>query len=178
MWSKTKKQLEERLAKALVGKIEYTMAASHRLSGPPTEKITIRYMGEALLDFQGGLDYYVSYYESEERTHESEWTSEETHALYLKAQNRMWYDGIYAATMFFVGVRDYLSLSISDALKNEQWIIRLFAILDKRCGKRSLLRLAEQINEYPEPLRKAYALRLDSESIRYYYDDKQMIRLI
>ena len=69
--------------------------------------------------------------------------------------------------MFFIGMKEYLSLSISDALEHEQWMIRLFAILDKRCGKRTLIKLAETINTYPDVLKEFYLIRLSNEEIPY-----------
>ena len=46
MWSKDKKQLEERLAKSLVGKIDYVMEGGNKTSYGATYKVEIKYMGK------------------------------------------------------------------------------------------------------------------------------------
>jgi len=169
MWSKDKEQLEERLAPSLEKKIVYIMEAGHKTTWGATYKVEIRYMGKPVIKFGEGMDYMVSHYEVIERSQltEIKWTKEETHQLFLKAQLQLWNEGTYTTSMFFIGMKEYLSLSISDALKHTQWAIRLFAILDKRCGKRTLIKIAEEINSYPEPIREIYLIRLENEGISY-----------
>ena len=169
MWSKDKKQLEERLAPALEKKIVYIMEAGHKTTWGATYKVEIRYMGEPIVKFGEGKDYMVSYYECIERSHltDIKWTKDETHQLFLKVQLKLWEEKTYTTSMFFIGMKEYLSLSISDALEHEQWMIRLFAILDKRCGKRTLIKLAETINTYPDVLKEFYLIRLSNEGIPY-----------
>ena len=179
MWSKDKKLLEERLADSLKGKIEYVMEGGHDLSFDTSHKVSIKYLKEIVVDFNESLSGYVSYYESIERSNLKEivWTKEETDQLYLKAQHTLWNEEIYTPHTFFRGMTGYLSLSISDALNHEEWMIRLFAILDKRCGKRTLVKLCDVINTYPKMLRRFYALRLDNEGIAYNYDGEGNIVL-
>ena len=169
MWSKDKKQLEERLAPSLANKIVYIMEAGHKTTWRATYKVEIRYMGEPVVKFSEGIDYKGDHYEMLERMAlpEITWTKDESHQLFLKVQLRLWEEKTYTASIFFVGMREYLSLSISDALKHEQWMIRLFAILDKRCGKRTLVKLAEEINTYPDALKEFYLIRLSNEGIPY-----------
>jgi hypothetical protein len=148
------------------------MEGGHKLSFGTTHKVSIKYMKDIVVDFKEGLDYYVSYYESIERGNleESVWTKEETDQLYMKAQHKLWNEEIYTPQTFFRGMTECLSLSISDALNHEEWMVRLFSILDKRCGKRTLIKLCDVINTYPKMLRKFYTLRLDNEGIAYNYD--------
>jgi hypothetical protein len=57
-------------------------------------------------------------------------------------------------------------MTIDDALNSEYWMIRLFAIMDKRCGKRRLIKLKDAINDYPEKVKEIYLIRLREEGIR------------
>ena len=59
-------------------------------------------------------------------------------------------------------------MSIDDALKSEQWMIILFALMDKRLGKRRLIRLKEVINSYPVMLQKVYKIRMKEEGFKEY----------
>ena len=72
---------------------------------------------------------------------------------------------------FFKGMKEYLSLSINDALVSEQWMIRLFALLDKRLGKRRLIRLKEEIKNYPKKLIEVYKIRMIEEGLEDYIID-------
>ena len=57
---------------------------------------------------------------------------------------------------------EFRNLSIQDALKSEDYIIKTLAILDKRVGKRTLQKIkeAEKYKNYPEWARQFYELRL------------------
>ena len=107
------------------------------------------------------------YYESIERRkiEKIQWTKEESYELFKIAQNKLWNEEIYTTDIFFIGMKAYLSMSIDDALKSEQWMIRLFAILDKRCGKRRLIKMKDEIKSYPTKLKELYYIRLKEEGI-------------
>ena len=49
-------------------------------------------------------------------------------------------------------------------------MIRLFAIMDKRLGKRSLLKLEKEINAYPKMLQIIYKIRMKEEGFKDYQD--------
>ena len=44
-------------------------------------------------------------------------------------------------------------------------MVRIFAVLDRRLGKRRLLLLAETIEEQPETFREFFAIRAQAEGI-------------
>ena len=60
---------------------------------------------------------------------------------------------------------DYRSMSIKEAAASDNPIIRMFAVLDRRLGKRSLLKLRDEVSEQPDWLQFFYKLRLDAEGI-------------
>nr|WP_244282095.1 hypothetical protein [Maledivibacter halophilus] len=45
--------------------------------------------------------------------------------------------------------------------------MRLFSILDRRIGKRTLYKLKSEVNDQQEWLKQFYELRLDVENIRF-----------
>ena len=63
---------------------------------------------------------------------------------------------------FLSAVLEFRNLSIQDALNSEDYIIKVLAILDKRVGKRTLLKIkdTEEYKKYPEWVRQFYELRL------------------
>lgn len=86
-------------------------------------------------------------------------------------QKKLWEEEIYTTNVFFKGMKEYLSLSISDALVSEQWMIRLFALLDKRLGKRRLIRLKEEIKNYPNKLIEVYKIWMIEEVLENFILD-------
>lgn len=172
MWSKEKKHLEARLAESLIGKIEYNLEGGRKTTWGATYKVEIRYNKKPLVKFGEGINYKTNYYESLERAklEEITWTKEESYMVFLKAQQRLWDEETYTIDLFFMGMVEYLSLSIEDALKHDEWMIRLFAIMDKRLGKRRLLKLEKEINTYPKMLQIIYKIRMKEEGFKDYQD--------
>lgn len=66
---------------------------------------------------------------------------------------------------FAEALRLYRASSIADALASEHPVVRMFAVLDRRVGKRRLARLAEQVSAQPEWLQAFYRLRLEAEGV-------------
>lgn len=170
LWSKEKKFLEDKLAESLIGKIEYNLEGGRKTTWGATYKVEIRYNKKSLVKFGEGINYRTSYYESLEmaKLEEITWTKEESYMVFLKVQQRLWDEETYTIDLFFKGMVEYLSLSIEDALKHDEWMIRLFAIMDKRLGKRSLLKLEKEINTYPKMLQIIYKIRMKEEGFKDY----------
>ena len=61
----------------------------------------------------------------------------------------------------------FLNLPIDEALNHESYLIRLFAILDRRVGKRTLKRIVDEkvYLEYPKWIRQFYEVRLSAEGL-------------
>lgn len=69
-------------------------------------------------------------------------------------------------THFSIWTRRYINQSITESLDDENAVVRMFAILDRRVGKRTLVKLASNIDSQPEWLQKFYRLRVDVEGIK------------
>lgn len=57
---------------------------------------------------------------------------------------------------------EFLQMPIADALCSENYLVKIFAIMDRRVGKRTLQKLSEsgEYKNYPEWVRQFYELRL------------------
>lgn len=60
---------------------------------------------------------------------------------------------------------EYMSIPITESLHSENEVIRLFAVLDRRVGKRTLLKLVGETENQPEWLYFFYELRLSAEGL-------------
>ncbi len=66
---------------------------------------------------------------------------------------------------FAEALREYRLMKASDAVQSANPIVRMFAVLDRRIGKRTLISLKEKLNDQPLWLRLFYEIRLKSECI-------------
>ena len=71
----------------------------------------------------------------------------------------------YTDDEFCQALEVYRNQDIQDSINSQHPIVRMFAVLDRRIGKRTLIKLQKSIEEQPEWLRQFYLLRLHSENI-------------
>lgn len=62
-------------------------------------------------------------------------------------------------------LQQYLNQSIGESLRSPEPVVRMFAVLDRRVGRRQLEGLAGELERQPEWLRRICGLRLDAEGI-------------
>ena len=55
--------------------------------------------------------------------------------------------------------------NIKASVESENPLIKMFALLDRRTGKKTLVNLKDQINLCPEWLRVIYKIRVDAETL-------------
>lgn len=73
--------------------------------------------------------------------------------------------GSFLIRHLYKAAHDYLNQSIERSLTDENALVRMFAVLDRRVGKRRLKQFAGRINEEPEWLQQFYLIRLQSEAV-------------
>ncbi|MDR1000554.1 MAG: hypothetical protein LBL96_07130 [Clostridiales bacterium] len=79
----------------------------------------------------------------------------------LEALNKGGFDQF----LFYDAFYEYHNQSISESLKSKDPIVRLFAIFDKRVGKRRLAEYVNDIEKQPEWLQFFYGLRITVEGL-------------
>lgn len=86
-----------------------------------------------------------------------------------KALQREWNEaGVLSEGDFLAAALAFRKMSLREALSADSYILKLFAVLDRRLGKRTLLKLeAEKDFEgYPPWIRQFFLLRLKAEGLR------------
>lgn len=179
-WSGLRKQLEEDyLCDALKGQVQYFITHYH--SAPDQMgRLAIRVGGKELLR-ANPYDYAVKgYYQLEAQWKKEqniplrEWTSkgmrydEENRAVEDAVKDKAIEDGVLEIYDVTDAIRSYTQSSISDSLASDNPLVRLFAVLDRRVGKRTLVKLADTLSQQPDWLQVFYRLRLDAEGITYH----------
>lgn len=72
----------------------------------------------------------------------------------------------YTDNEFCEALSNYRNQSIQESINSHNPLVRMFAILDRRIGKRTLINLKDTLEKQPEWLKIFYQLRLDLENIQ------------
>lgn len=174
-WSGLKKDLEQNaLCESLRGRVSYFLTHYH---GAPDNygRFCIRVDGKEYVPatpYNEGFLYKMEVkLREEQEVSAREWDGktflhDEVNRRIEKEASRL---AIEAGELEIYHVMDALRIysqkKIQDSLKDENPLVRLFAILDRRVGKRTLQKLKEEIYDQPEWLKFFYQLRLEAEGI-------------
>lgn len=147
-WSGIRKKLEtEYLAPSLRGHIQY-YATSYSRSPDHEGRAAIRYDGKEIIK---GCYY-------------NNWIKADLFPKDEKYEKRMKKEFAFIDdTALQLGIFDQQSIEMS--LKSENLIVRIFAVLDRRVGKRRLALMKETIAEEPDTFQEFYAIRLKAEGL-------------
>lgn len=89
--------------------------------------------------------------------------------VYSEAVLKNQIDSAVSNAVYYKDFREYLdiyiNMDIKDALTNDNPVYRMLAILDKRVGKRTLIRLLDTYKDEPEWLQNIYLIRFENEGI-------------
>lgn len=147
-WSGIRKKLEtEYLAPSLRGHIQY-YATSYSRSPDHEGRAAIRYDGKEIIK---GCYY-------------NNWIKADLFPKDEKYEKRMKEEFAFMDdTALRLGIFDQQSIEMS--LKSENLIVRIFAVLDRRVGKRRLALMKETIADEPDTFREFYAIRMKAEGL-------------
>ncbi|MGX4601738.1 SF0329 family protein [Faecalimicrobium sp. JNUCC 81] len=74
-------------------------------------------------------------------------------------------NGYFSEFDFYEAINIYLNISIEDAMKSENILVRALAMLDKRLGKRRLKNIYENIEKENDLVKKFYNIRIESDNM-------------
>lgn len=154
-WKYLNKQLSERLCEDLRSRITYFLTRYHAVHNS-YGRAAIRLDGKELAVFTWNNGYLL-----EGAEHEL-WENKADSNEYRELERKFAENGILSEWDFLKSAVDFLQMLIEDALRSENHLVKIFAIMDRRVGKRTLRKLAEseEYKGYPEWVRQFYKLRL------------------
>ncbi len=160
-FSAMRKKLEqENICDSLKGHIRYFVTRYHN-AHDDAGRAAILFDGEEIFK-TSYFEHYPSFYHN---IHEFRETAETPEELWAAARNASIADGRFDLFQFYDAFHEYDNQNITESLASENALVRLFAVWDKRTGKRRLVQLREKIQEEPEWLRMLMELRLKMERI-------------
>ena len=164
-WSGMRKYLEEEmLADSLRGRIRYQcttyvgMDGCHIFEIYIDHKLIKQFSWETVntyfikngyktnLDYRGIMEYWDEF-----------WSLMESVPLQMREE--------YTDQEFCDALERYRNQKIMDSLYCGHPLDRMFAVLDRRVGKRTLIKQKDQIKQQPKWLQVFYQLRLESEGV-------------
>ncbi len=156
-WSGLKKQLNECLCDPLKNRVSYFLTRYHEVHNS-YGRASIKLDGKELVVFS-----WIDMYKQERDTHErwKETGVYDSDALELK--NKWEKEGTLSEWDFLQAATDFLQMPIADALTCDNCLIRIFAILDRRVGSRTIKQIqdSEIYKTYPEWVQQFYTLRFE-----------------
>ncbi len=171
-WSRTRKRLEQDLlCPALRGRVQYFLTRYHgapdnygrfavRLDGreivfanPYNEREVLRISRQVKAEL-GETRNWAELYETDKPRYDE---------IFRLTDARCIENAVMEPYHIADALREYLNAPISDALSSDNPAVRMFAVLDRRVGKRRLVRLAASADAQPAWLRAIYQARLSAE---------------
>lgn len=73
--------------------------------------------------------------------------------------------GVFDQRCFYEAFAEFDNQRIEESLKSDNLIVRIFAVLDRRIGRRRLILMKETIADEPETFREFYAIRAKAEGL-------------
>lgn len=171
IWSRTKKRLEEDLlCEELRGRVKYFLTHYH---GAPDNygRFCVRIDGVEYVQAnpynENEIFAYANELQKERNVPHREWV--QNHFLYEEenleieaiAEKKAMTENKMDVWQVLRAMDEYLNNDIKKSLASDNEVVRMFAILDRRVGKRTLEKLKDKIEEQPEWLQKFYRLRLE-----------------
>ncbi len=162
-WSGMRKYLEcEMLAESLKGRVRYNCTAYKGMDGCHMFEVYIdgklikRFSWETVNSYfidNGFTSIQNSYGISE--YWQDFWLLLEKQPINARTE--------YTDEEFCNALKIYRNQDINSSIQSENPIVKMFSVLDRRIGKRTLLKIKEEIDSLPKWLQEFYNLRISAE---------------
>lgn len=160
-WSGFRSRYErDFLAPSLQGRLRFFCTRSHGIDDE-VECVVVKFDGKEILRSTQNK-YWDKWWENKARYK----VVSDVHEFYELIDREAVNSGCFLIRHLFKASHDYLNQPIESSLIGENALVRMFAVLDRRVGKRRLRRLVGKIDEEPEWLRQFYIIRLECEGIK------------
>ena len=146
-WSKLKSRVKERICPQLRDIIDFHVT-SYRRAHDDIEKVWVTINGETIYSVK-----YYAYMRAMGEAFSCGLSGDALRSMLREVE-------IFRPADFGNAMRSYLDMSIQDALGSSNPLIKAFAIIDRRAGKRTLAKLEVSDSEHPL-VRTFYSLRVD-----------------
>ena len=159
-WSGIRHKLEnDYLASSLKGHIQY-YCTSYSKSPDQHGRAAIRFDGQEIISGCYWNNWSKAHLFPHDETYEKRMTENDAYidetALKL---------GVFSEQSFYRAFQEFDNQAIDDSLNSDNLIVRIFAILDRRVGKRRLTKIYYELNLEDKIFNMFYYIRANAENI-------------
>ena len=158
-WSDLKKQMDGLLCDALKSKITYFYTSYHEVHNA---------YGRAAINYDKKELAAFSWAEMHRQESDlSRLWREGKKSSYDEMLKEKWLpEGTLCEADFIHSVTVFLKTDIAASLQSDNYLLRVFAYLDRRVGKRTLVKIKDDVESLPAWVRQFYRIRCEAEGIR------------
>ncbi|MBQ5321250.1 MAG: hypothetical protein J6K88_04235 [Oscillospiraceae bacterium] len=164
-WSGMRKYLEqEMLADSLKGRVRYGCTSYKGMDGCHIFEISIDGNLVKRFSWETVNSYFISsgYTDNKNPSGISEywaefWTLLDKYPINSRTE--------YTDDEFCKALEEYRNQDIHESICSNNPLVRMFAILDRRVGKRTLIKIKEELNTQPKWLQQIYILRFSEDKL-------------
>lgn len=155
-WGNLKKQMNALLCDSLKGKITYFYTSYHKVHNS-YGRGSINCGGKEMAAFS-----WAEMYAQELEVHQLH--LEGKRVSYEEMEKGKWMQECKLCNLDFIqSITIFLKTDIAAALRSDNYLLRVFAYMDKRVGKRTLVKIKDEVETLPEWVRRFYRLRCEAE---------------
>ena len=159
-WSGIRHKLEtEYLALSLRGHIQY-FATTYSKSPDHEGRASIRYNGKEIIKGNYWNQYVKAHLFPKDDTYDRRMRES-----FLFIDNTALELGVFDQRCFYQAFDEFDNQSIDKSLSSDNLIVRIFAILDRRVGKRRLFSMRELMENQLSVFQEFYAIRMHHEGL-------------
>ena len=162
-WSNLKKQMEELLCDSLKGKITYFLTGYHKVHDA-YGRATINYNKKEMVMFSW-IERYTTHIVDLAEFYGDE-RNISLNEAYTELENGKWMSECRLCEGDFVNsITIYLKTDIATSLQSDNYLLRIFAYMDRRVGKRTLLKIRDDVDKLPDWVKQFYYIRCEADGI-------------
>lgn len=175
-WSGVRKRLEEDLlCENLRGRVQYFIT-KYRKAHDQEARVAVRVDGEEVVkgnifSFYKEANPLIDQIKGDENTPNRKWTGKEmlndevNRSVERRVDQILINKGNIDTYLFTEALDFYMHHTIEASLDSPDELVRMFAIMDRRVGKRRLEKLRVDVSAQPDWLQYFYILRMEAEGI-------------
>ncbi len=183
-WSNLKKQMNDLLCDSLKDKISYFYTNYHEVHNA-YGRATINYCKKEIAAFSWIEQYaqqcdIIEQYKKMENVPSAltDWDGS-WNAYYearaAAAKEKWMPNGILCETDFINAITIYIKTDISTALQSDHYLLRIFAYMDRRVGKRTLIKIKNEVDKLPDWVKQFYQIRCEAEDIIFSHEQAKTV---
>lgn len=156
-WSGLRRELEnDYLCESLQGRVQYFLTHYHK-APDDYGRVAVRVDGKEIL-MGNPYNYFNKCYAYRDHKLKNKIVEATVNEIAVN-------EGVFEIYDITDAIMQYKNSDIKQSICSSNPLVRMFATMDRRVGKRSLMNMISEIDNQPEWLQFFYRLRLESENL-------------